>query len=962
MVLLVAGLVFPSFPQATEASAAKQALVKGTIQPLAGSVKVGTIHFIKHGKTPTTFSAPLKNNQFQARLQDGTYTAYQYYNQSKTEYTQLAYTFKVTNGKTATAQLKVPVKPVNIKGSLRIGTKKTVSGTMKVACQSCTVATTYTATVKKGSYQLSLPNGRYKVISIYNSSDKKSTQHTHSFEVKSGKAAGSMAITVNEENFIGSVTKGGKAIIRGWMEAKSAQSTKYINITNGKFSANLPEGTYTIQFIRDDEAWQNFYIAPLTVTIVNGKMTGPIAIDIPVDNATGTFTTSSGVLKSGSFYIFNVNDLKAPHYKFPIENGKFSAFLPDGHYIIKNIFDNQTGNSYMADFTFIIKDGKSVSGLLSILVPDNNVRGSIMIGEKPASQGIVTIVSNQGIFYNTSVVNGKFTIHLADGSYSIGQFKNSEFNRKLNIPFTVSQGKASLQNIEIKLQADNFFGKVEKNGQSIKSGSLEVAPEKGSPYLIPIEEYQFSTTLPEGNYQVISVRDYSIDAHYQGGFAFTISNSQPATAITVQLKADNVKITIQNKNNDILTGRLQIMGPTKQSYTVPINKYNSISLYLRDGDYKVVAYYPDKGQPIPLSSSFSVVNGLAIQGVIQVVIPDINLKVNVLKSGQPLEKGVLYVRFSNGVTHTFDIYNGKSSTILADGTYEITRVYDLLTQKSEVLNITFTVKGGLADLDPITINLHEDNVHGTIHIGNTPAKGGTLMLKKKDGLETYGLTVKDGIFSYYLPDGDYVMTYYIPSSGKSSKLGFEFQVQNGQPTTVLSIKLPAHNFIGQVKKGEEFIHSGGMIVYNEAASDYYSVKIVNGKYSEYLPDGRYTISSVYLDDKQMEQQEKIEFEVNAGIVSIDPTIQFSADNVKGSLLNEGVGETGRLGIWSETTKKMSYIPINNGLFSAYLADGSYKIISFMDSSYKYYDRFNITAFTVKDGKTDATVDIVIVKE
>lgn len=958
--LLAFSPILSSVPEASAAN--KAVLVKGSIQPLTGTLNTGTIQFIKHDKKATTFSTTVKNNQFQLQLQDGMYSAFQYYDPSKSQYTQMSYSFKVSKGKTSPTYLKIPIKPFNIKGSVRIGARNTITGTMKVVCQSCKLPTTYTASVKKGSYQLYLPNGSYKVTSIYNASDKKSTNFSYSFEVKSGRATAPVVITINEDNLMGTAQKGGKSIQKGWFEAKTTNSNKFVNVENGQFSANLPDGTYTVHSVHDDVAWIDYYFEPITFTIINSKPTSKIMIDIPEDNVTGTFTTSTGALKSGSFYVYNLNDMKAPHYKFPIENGKFSAYIPDGYYAVRNIFEDGRNGYKMVDFTFNVKNGKSVSGPLTIHIPDDNIQGSVTIGDKPAGQGSITIVSNQGGIHTASVLYGQFSLSLPDGSYSVRHYKDSFFNRTLDIPFTVHQGKPSVEKLQIKLQADNFFGKAVKKGNTLKSAIMIISGEKGNRYMVDINDYRFSTSLPEGNYQVLLVDDKSNDALYEGGISFSISNSGPATPVTLLLKDDNVKLTVTSKKTDIVTGRIHINSKNNLSYTIPIKK-GSISTYLRDGEYKIETYYPDNGEkPVPLNFSFTVTNGVASQANISVIIPEVNLNVTVLKSGKLIENGVLYIRNSQDMVHTFEIFNGKVNIILADGDYQFIRVYDRLAQKSQELDIALTVKNSIAIINPLTIVLKDDNVTGTIKMGNIPAPNGTLMIKTKDNMNSYSMPIKDGVFSNYLPNGEYIITHYFPTGGKTRTLDIEFQVIYGKQSIPISITLPSNNFKGNVKKGGLVINSGNMNVVNKSGTDYYFINITNGEYSEYLPDGDYAITGVYINEISEPHTERIEFEVRAGIVSIPSTIQFSMNNFKGSINKDGVGLSGTLEIWSETDRKTKYVPVKNGLYSTFLPDGIYIFKNFMDLTFKNYDSFEGTSVTIKDGKANQTINIEIPKD
>jgi hypothetical protein len=689
----------------------KEDNIKGSVQPYSGKITDGTIHFNKHDRGATNYFSIIRNNQFQLPLQDGKYTAYQYYDKSKKEYVQLDYTFTVSKGK-LTSPLKMKGKPFNVKGSVQIPSQKKINGTMKIVCQSCTLPTTYTAAVKQGQYQASLPNGHFKVASVYNENTKKADKSSFVFEVKSEKvkapstsmklvvssdnqkgsiekggkpiAKGSLyiqpkrgegfyyypeinngtfttflmdgayeiyayydaiqqqivpleapvsfvvsggksslaniSIQLQADNLMGTVKKAGKAIGKGTLYVQAQGFTRLVSIVNGKFTAYLADGTYTIQKARDEVAYLDYEIDPITVTVVGGKLSSSSAltIDILEDNVTGTFMTSSGVLGSGAFY---VSDGSGKKYKFPIHNGVFSMFLPDGIYAIGDIFDYQGGTTKNVDFSFTVKGGKLLSGPLKIQIADANVKGTVTLEGALVNNGLLKITSAKGgVYYSAQVVKGQFSIQLPDGEYKVTEFEDYTTKQKkmLSIAFLVTEGKSAP--LKISIPANNFSGTLVKSGATIKTGAISLYAGGGNYYTVSVMDNTYSELLPDGNYYVSSVYDQTNNVRYESGVTFSIVNGQLEKPVSIEVHEHNVKITVENSKKYV-TGRLQIRDHSEKVYVLSVME-GRLATYLPDGEYKITAFYTESNLEIPLLIPFSVKDGKADQELIKIVIPE----------------------------------------------------------------------------------------------------------------------------------------------------------------------------------------------------------------------------------------------------------------------------------------------------------------------------------------------------
>jgi hypothetical protein len=1015
----------------------KEDNIKGSIQPFSGKITDGMLYIIKHDQVLTKYVTVVRNNQFQLPLANGTYTAFQYYDKSKSQYGQLNTTFSVLNGRLTTSGLKIKAQPMNVSGTLQIQSKKAIHGTVKVECQTCVRSTPYTVSVKNGKYEASLPNGRYKISSIYNQTTKKTNRYSFVFEIRSAKltapksamalvvedrdnqtgtiekggkpiAKGNLFIhptngegyyyypsilngkittylkdgsyqidgyydeiqqqnvpmekpvklvvsggksslpniqlSLNADNFIGTVHKAGKAISKGTIYAETDQFTRVVSIINGKFTAYLADGTYTIQKARDEIAYLDYEFEPITVKVEEGKLTNskPLKINILEDNVTGTFTSSSGALKSGAFYV--IADT-GKEYKFPIHDGKFSMHLPDGTYAIGKIFD-YSGGTKVVNFSFTVKDGKLL-GAASLLIEINNdnVTGVVTIGDLPATRGLVRISAANGGFYTSDVFNGQFRILLPDGEYKITEFENYTTHQKISLStkFIVTDGKTSP--IEISLPGDNFTGTISKSGNPIKTGAIVLYSGMGIHHTVNIVDNRYSGNLPDGVYRVISVVDKTTDLRYELSIPVTIMDGKLVSPISIVVMEHNVKISVENSVK-LVSGRLELKERGGKAYSFAVQE-GRIGVYLPDGDYYITSFFTESGFQIPMRIPFSVKDGKANPELVAIKIPENNIQGTVTKAGKVVENGYLVVENSLA-SYSIPIESGKISIHLPDGDYKIVTSYDRTLYKESEENISFSVSGGKPSINPFVIELKEDNLQGLLKIGTSLAKDGTIYILTKDENKSYHFYVRNGSFSGILPNGEYKVVQYYSNDGiLARKMSQEFTIADGKINGPLIITLPENNFSGTVEKNGEIIQFGRITVKDEANMEVFSVRINDGKFSDYLTDGKYMIRNV-LSSSKGNHHEEIHFEVKNGQISISTAIKLKDNNVSGSVWKNNSGINGAIQIKLENGDLLDTLMITNGKFSSYLPDGIYTVLTIWNQD-GTGEKFDSTSFVVSGG-------------
>jgi hypothetical protein len=933
--------------------------VSGTVQLKSKQAVKGTIKIECQTCVRTTaYTASVKNGRYEASLPNGKYKISTIYDQATKKTKKSSFVFEIRSAKLAapkSAMALVMDETDNQKGIIVKGGKPIQNGYLFIHPSSSEGYFYYPA-IQNGKFTTYLKDGTYSVDGYYDETQQQNVplEKPVKLVVSGGKSnASNLNIQLKADNFIGTVYKAGKAIKKGTIYAKNDQFTRVISIINGKFTAYLADGTYTVQKARDEIAYLDYEFEPITVKVEDGKLISSQSIQIHIleDNVNGIFTTSSGVVKSGAF---NVQDKNGRDFKFPITDGHFSMHLPDGIYTIGTIFDYSGGNK-VVDYTFTVKDGKLLGeSSLLIKIQDDNITGQVTIGGAPAARGFVRISGAKGGFYTSDVINGRFSILLPDGEYKITEFENVSTQQKLSlsIKFIVTGGVTSP--IEITIPGDNFSGMIVKSGHPIKLGAVVIYSVMGNHHTVDLVDNHYSGHLPDGMYRVISVVDRTTNLRYELSVEVTVVNGKLVNPVSIKVHEHNVKITVENAVK-LASGRLVLKDAAGKVYSFEVQE-GRIGVYLPDGDYHITSFHTESGTQIPLRIPFSVKEGKANPELLAIKLPENNIFGTVTKAGRLVEKGYLLVT-GNLASYSIPISSGKISIHLPDGEYKITQSYDGNLYKESKEDIAFTVSDGKPSIDPFAIVLKEDSLQGLLKLGVAPAQDGSLYVLTKDDSKSYHFTVRTGEFSGSLPDGEYkVVQYYSYNGMVARKLSHEFTIADGKLTVPLVITLPDNNFIGTVDKRGEIIKFGYITIEITSKMEVFDVRLIDGKFSDYLADGEYMIKSVYSSTTSY-HHEKIHFEVKDGQISISTAIKLKDNNVTGTVTKNNSGITGSIRISHEENGGIANnFIISQGTFNTYLPDGTYKILNIWSQD-GTEEKFDLSSFEVKDGKLVGTLEI-----
>ncbi|MHC0038821.1 hypothetical protein [Pseudoneobacillus sp. C159] len=941
----------------------KEDNIKGLVQPVSGKISDGTLYFIKHDQALTEYFTVIRNNQFQLPLENGTYTAYQYVNKSDAKYYQVDSTFTVSNGKLTTASLKIQGQPTNISGSVKLSSQKNINGTVKIVCQSCEREIAYTATVKNGKYEASLSNGHYKIANIYNQATKKTNPYSFVFEVKQAKVTAAkmaMALVVDRDNLKGTIEKGGKPITKGNLFIYPTNGEGYYyypDITNGQFTTFLKDGSYNIDGYFDESQQQNVPLeTPIKFVVTGGKSSLPnLVISMPADNFIGTVHKAGVPIAKGTIYA------KTDLYTrvVSIYQGKFTAYLKDGTYTIQKARDDVAYLDYEFEPILVkVESGKLTSSKpLKIDILEDNVSGVLLTSSGVLKSGAFYVIADTGKEYKFPIYDGKFSMNLPDGAYKIGPiFDYSGGNKAVDFSFTVKSGKlVEGPSLEIFIADDNFSGMIVKTGTSIKKGAMILHSATGNNHVVQIEDNRYSDNLPNGVYRVTAVVDTLTNLRYELSIPISISivNGKLANPVSILIQEVNVKITVENSFK-LVSGRLELRDKYGKVYSFVIQEGRLVT-YLANGDYVITSFFTESGLQIPLGLSFSVIDGKTSPDKLAIKLLENNIDGTVTKAGKIVESGYVIVQ-STFADYSIPIQNGKISTYLPDGNYKIIQSYDKSSLQEAVEDISFTVSNGKPSINPFIILLQEDNLQGTLLMGNSPAKDGVIYLIGKNNKKDYRFFVRNGTFSGSLPDGEYQVVRYISNGSViDRKWSQEFTISNGQLSKPLLISLPDNNFTGTVEKSGEVIQLGTMTIKNKETMSEFIVRIKDGVFTDYLADGRYMIINVSSNTIR-NHYEEIHFQVEDGLISISTEIKLKEDNVIGTVRKNDTGITGSMIIKQESGPFRVRLAIMDGKLSTYLPDGIYKVISIYSQNGKS-EEFDTTSFIVSGGSLQGTLDI-----
>lgn len=643
-----------------------------------------------------------------------------------------------------------------------------------------------------------------------------------------------------------------------------------------------------------------------------------------------------------------------------IVNGTFTIKLKKGSYNAYGIREEGSQKIFAySDFTFEVKEGGTNPNLLVVKVHKVNVSGTVTFEDgSPVRYGVLNIKSaesSNGVIpsQNLSVIDGRFTLALPDGSYSVSSINDYSTQRILTADynFTVKEGKSIPDPLRIVIQEKTLKGSVVyENGELINSGELRfIEPSLHFYATTSIQNGQYTIKLPLGTYTV-DVYDSEIgDIRHQVN-TITVTKELPSEIqANLVVKDYNVTGTLVYKDgtkpeDGDLNIRRSITSAT-YDYYYPNVRDGVFNFYAEDGDYEVFYYRNHNSGYKALSYKFSVANGKitqtkplvielrnSVRGVVQ------------YEDGTRVGDGRVEIwSVSEATYRTVYLTNGEFKMDLPDGQYKVSSYYNYDLSTTTELTYTFTVEDSLTEPSPLVIQIHR-NVSGTVYYEDgKPGKSGKLYIRQVVSDDVYKYTsapVQNGEFSLRLTDGNYeVYGYSDEDASNSRNFSYNFKVIDGvtYPSS-LQLVLKSNNVSGNiVYAGGDQELTGKLSLRNTVTGavywDHFDVK--DGFFSFYLPDGSYQLSS-YRGTENWPLS--YAFTVTNG--KSDPEkLQVFLTKLSGTVIFENgmpMDEYGTLNIRRSATAvtyaTYEYVPVIAGQFKVNLSEGDYEVVSYSPSS------------------------------
>jgi hypothetical protein len=304
-------------------------------------------------------------------------------------------------------------------------------------------------------------------------------------------------------------------------------------LVDGKFSINLYDGDYQITKVSDLNS--SDFISLFYTFKISDEKPIPSSLDIVIpEGHEGTIKYQDGTsISNGSLSMLRIEPNLSVGFSAPIKDGKFTLYLPDGDYLIKNQNNYATEEQISLYYTFKIVNGLTEPSQIDIVIP-SKIKGTIVNSEGVAVPSGTLMVHRTDTpelsIYYAQIYGGNYSLFLPDGSYQADGFYPVNMSSRISIDyrFTVNNGKTTPNPLAITIPK-GYNGTIKNaDGRIFRYGSITVYKnnEDGSQsfYTAPIFSGEFKLFLPEGTYQVNSL--FNGEDQIPFNYTFTIAKGQ----------------------------------------------------------------------------------------------------------------------------------------------------------------------------------------------------------------------------------------------------------------------------------------------------------------------------------------------------------------------------------------------------------------------------------------------------
>jgi len=855
-----------------------------------------------------------ESGEFSATIPDGEYVLDGFWSEEDYEYIHLGLEFSIQGGVVQNGvSLDIELPGKNVTGTLTDSaeTPAPIGGVWLNFYNVEDPSSWYNVrTAENGTFALHLPDGEYQVDGFWNEATFEYEKLYDVFEVAGGELlGGALSLQLPEKNAVGSLTKENNDPIAGvWLNFRETTEDLWFSAQtdeNGEFALYLADGTYEVQGFWD-EATGKYVDKRVPFEIANGALTDADALNIVIldNNVNGTLAhAADGPVEDVWLNLYNI-DTYEWYGVYVEEGGHFSTFLPDGEYAFSGYWDEENERYVELYQEFAIANGDLISGSVNILIPANNVVGSIVDASGEPVEGVwvnIHAADFSDYFHAITDEDGEFETYLPDGDYVLDGYWDDEDHKyeSLSIAFTVAEGEVvDPAALHIVMPDQNVFGSLsDEDGEPIADAYLNIRKADYTKWFgeVTDEEGGFSLYLPDGEYvidgfhmPVSEETGVSYGEYKWLNIEFTVEDGEVTEPdlLEIMLEKMNVNGVLLDKNEEPIAGvflniRNEDSGDWDGDYT---NEAGKFSLALDDGDYVVEGFWdPYYGQTetgeyygayVKLGIAFSVVDGEVTEpNVLRIVLPGDNVTGSLTtEDGEPIA-GVNVTIINQATYEEIDVETdeeGQFSLYLPDGNYLLAKYF---YGEFVHLDVEFSIVDGIVtnpeDLHVIVeddVEHPEPNVHGSLsYPDGAPVPHVEIEISDGSDIPLFVETDDAGQFAVYLEDGDYVVEGFYRTNYEEGEpyeefveLGIAFTVAGGVLTEpeklhmeVAEVVDPEHNVTGVLKDGEgDGIAHAVFEIYGVDADHYFEVDTDDtGEFGIELEDGQYIVKAVLVPSR-----------------------------------------------------------------------------------------------------------------
>ncbi len=391
----------------------------------------------------------------------------------------------------------------------------------------------YAVLDSNGEFSLRVPDGTYSVYRLFTTDDI--LDLNVDVEVKNGTTVPSpyvIDISNGDPILQGVVQDADGVISAGMITIERYTESGYdgwynTEFTNGEFSMDLPDGTYKVVEIEENNGIvtllnQDFSIEGSRL-VVDGAAASKLTIKVPAITLKGTLWDGDTQVQSAELFVIKNND-DGSIYAYTNEQGVFSARLPNGSYTVEEAFlANNERIRLNQDFDIIAGkltiNGEETSSL-EVHLPKVNVTGTLSDGQNVLADHHLTVFDSDGYYFSTETAgDGSFQLRLPDGDYKVHEAKYfSEMNDYVNYPlqtaFSIADGELQVkgtpaEELTITLPAVTLNAQIVDGGKPVAHASLRFIRELDGQfsYFYPMtdEDGSMSYRLPDGTYTLENI-------------------------------------------------------------------------------------------------------------------------------------------------------------------------------------------------------------------------------------------------------------------------------------------------------------------------------------------------------------------------------------------------------------------------------------------------------------------------